>query len=88
MHMICGFIFVSSIWLLSSGRLITLWEFRLRIRSWGFLAELLETVSIIEGGILHLKSSLYVGTFHPTFNYPVERCKITVILFGSMLPNL
>ena len=21
-------------------------------------------------------------------NYPVERCKITVILFGSMLPNL
>ena len=25
---------------------------------------------------------------HYFIDYPVERCKITVILFGSMLPNL
>ena len=47
-HIMCGFIFISSIWLLSSGRLITLWEFHCRIISWDILFELLETVSIIE----------------------------------------
>ena len=28
------------------------------------------------------------GLYGPCIDYPNERCKITIILFGSMLPNL